>query len=263
MSLHRLYIDEVGNHDMEHVVHPNQRFLGLTGVMVDSDQMRRIIQPQMNQLKIRFFQSDPDEPVIFHRKELVNKRPPFDVLLDSEVENKFNSALLDSLSQWDYRVVTVVIDKKAHREQYRVWRYHPYHYCMAVLLERYVLWLETIDSRGDVMVESRGGVEDSKLKDSYVRLCREGTDFVDVVRWQARLTSRELKVKPKSANIAGLQLADLIAHPSRQEILVDENMMQDDRQTFGRKISEILRAQKYLRNPRTGEVKGYGKKMLP
>jgi len=31
----------------------------------------------------------------------------------------------------------------------------------------------------------------------------------------------------------------------------------------GQQICEILRMSKYLRNPRTGEIKGYGKKLLP
>lgn len=263
MSLYRLYCDEVGNHDMEHVDDPNQRFLGLTGVVVESEHVRQTIQPQMNQLKSQFFTSDPDEPVIFHRKELVNKHPPFDVLLDADVEREFNSALLNYLTHWDYRVITVVIDKKAHRDQYRVWRYHPYHYCLAVLLERFILFLESVEGQGDVMVESRGGKEDLKLKDSYARLYREGTDYIDAARWQMRLTSKELKVKPKSANVAGLQLADLVAHPSRQEVLIDAGLLQEDHPTFGKQICEILRMSKYLRNPRTGEIKGYGKKLLP
>jgi hypothetical protein len=31
--------------------------------------------------------------------------------------------------------------------------------------------------------------------------------------FQSALTSSELKLKPKSANISGLQLADLLGHP--------------------------------------------------
>ena len=51
------------------------------------------------------------------------------------------------------------------------------------------------------MIESRGST-DKKLKESYQRLSRKGTDFISVERWQARLTSGELKIKPKQANIA-------------------------------------------------------------
>ena len=48
---------------------------------------------------------------------------------------------------------------------YRTWRYDPYHYCLAVMLERYVLFLERTKGIGDIMAESRGGKEDNRLKD--------------------------------------------------------------------------------------------------
>jgi hypothetical protein len=90
-----------------------------------------------------------------------------------------------------------------------------------------------------------------------------GTDHIPPERWQARLTSRELKAKPKAANIAGLQLADLIAHPSRREVLLELGLTADARDTFGDQICAILRQSKYYRNQRTGEIAGYGKKLMP
>ena len=93
-------------------------------------------------------------------------------------------------------------------------------------------------------------------------LYMNGTDNIPAERWQERLTSHELKVKPKTADIAGLQLADLIAHPSRREILLDYKLIADDRDTFGNKICAILRNDKYLRS-RIGQIPGYGKKLLP
>lgn len=171
--------------------------------------------------------------------------------------------MLSALTRWEYSVATVVIDKLAHRERYRVWLYQPYHYCLAVLLERYVLFLERAQGRGDVMVESRGAREDRQLADSYTRLYKHGTEYIESGRLQACLTSKELKIKPKKANIAGLQLADLIAHPSRQEVLIDNGLLQDTRRTFGKRICEILQASKYLRDPLTGKIDGYGKKLLP
>ena len=263
MGLYRVYVDEVGNHDLMHADDPNQRFLSLTGVILESQYTLHVLQPEMNQIKREFFQGDPDEPVIFHRKELVNKRPPFHSLRDPQTEQRFNTALLTALARWDYCVVSVVLDKKAHRDQYQVWHYHPYHYCLAVLLERFVLFLHYGGHRGDVMVESRGGSEDRKLRDSYARLYAHGTDNIPPVRWQARLTSRELKVKPKKANIAGLQVADLIAHPSRREILIEHRLIVDNRHTFGDQICDILRQSKYHRNGHTGRIERYGKKLLP
>ena len=262
MSLYRIYIDETGNHDMTHADDPNQRFLALTGVILKSEYNTSAFQPELEAIKRQFFKHDPDTPVIFHRKEIVNRRPPFEPLRDADVETHFNQVLLEGLERWQYKAITVVIDKKAHRDQYSVWRYHPYHYCLAVMLERFVLFLHYGNHRGDVMVESRGRVEDEKLEDSFRRLYQNGTDHVPAERWQERLTSAELKVKPKTANIAGLQLADLIAHPSRREILLDYKLIADNRDTFGNKICAILREDKYLRS-RSGQIPGYGKKLLP
>ncbi len=263
MGLYRIYIDEVGNHDLTHADDPNQRFLSLTGVIVESAHMLDCLQPEMGAIKKEFLQVDPDEPIIFHRKEMVNRRPPFQALRDTAIEQRFNEALLAALVRWQYTAITVVIDKRAHRDQYLVWRHHPYHYCLRVMLERFVLMLHRCDERGDVMVESRGGTEDTQLKSSFTRLYREGTEYVPLERWQQRLTSSQLKVRNKSANISGLQLADLIAHPSRRKILIANGLIADDREVFGDRISAILCHDKYYRDGRTGKIEGYGQKLLP
>ena len=137
MALYRMYVDEVGNHDMEHVDDANERFLSLTGVILESEYTWDVLRPEMEGIKRAFFQRDPDEPVILHRKELVNRRPPFHSLRDPELQDRFNTELLEALARWRYKVVTVVIDKKEHRDRYAVWRHHPYHYCLQVLLERF------------------------------------------------------------------------------------------------------------------------------
>lgn len=263
MSLYRLYIDEVGNHDMIHADNPNEQFLSLTGVIIESTYCKNVLIPEFTEIKRKFFINDPDESVIFHRKDMMNKRPPFQSLRDLQVEKEFNSTLLKSLENWDYHVITVVIDKLAHREKYLTWTYHPYHYCLSVMMERFVLFLQNEIATGDVMVESRGGNEDKKLIDSFERLYHNGTDNISCETWQSRLTSKTLKVKQKSADICGLQLADLIAHASRREILLDHRLLTDNRDVFGDRISNILGNSKYLRNKRSGKMEGYGKKLLP
>jgi len=90
------------------------------------------------------------------------------------------------------------------------------------------------------MAESRGGKEDRRLKDSFSRLWEQGTDYVEPKEFQEVLTSKKLKLKNKSNNIAGLQLADLVAHPSRNEILVEQGIFQKKLAPFAQKVCEIL-----------------------
>jgi len=50
---------------------------------------------------------------------------------------------------------------------------------------------------------------------------------------------------------------------SRRDVLIDHQLIVDDRDTFGDQVCAILRQSKYHRNRRTGEIEGYGKKLSP
>lgn len=254
---YRLYIDEVGNSDLESSENPLHRFLSLTGIIVGLTYIREVIHPQMEALKAKYFHSHPDEPLIFHRKELVNARYPFHILRDPQTRSDFDMELLQLLSNWEYAVVSICLDKKAHKDKYTTWRYHPYHYCLMILLERFTFFLEQFNATGDVLAEARGKTEDMKLKESFARLSREGTEYIKPTRFQAVLTSRQLKVKPKSNNISGLQLADLLAHPSRNEILDENGLLEGSIAPFAQRIIRILQDKYYHREDRT-----FGKKFL-
>jgi hypothetical protein len=253
----RMYVDEVGNPDLESSDNINHRFLSLTGVILDLEFVQEVLYAEMEDLKSRYFNSHPDDPVIFHRKEMVNYQYPFEVLKIELTRRKFDNELLECLKQWKYTVISICIDKKNHKETYRTWRYDPYHYCMALLLERYIFYLEQANSVGDVMAESRGGKEDRKLKDSFLHLWEKGTDYVLPIRLQNVLTSKNLKVKSKTNNISGLQLADLVAHASRNEILFENGVKEITIAPFAKKIIGILQSKYYRQEGRI-----YGKKFI-
>ena len=257
---YRIYIDEVGSSDLKGTQDPVNRYLSLTGVIIDLDHVRTTITPEMEALKMKYFDSHPDDPIIFHRKELVNKKYPFHALKDKEKEAAFNKDFLDCLHRWKYKVLTVVIDKYEHQQRYAIWRYDPYHYAMSIIFERYHLRLKEIKQKGDMMFESRGGKEDTRLKESYRKIFAEGTDYIKSEDIDATLTSKELKIKPKSANVSGLQLADLLAFPTRRFALKHYHVQSDSRDTFNEKIMEVI-TPKFFRNG--NNIEGYGIKLLP
>ncbi|MFZ5813522.1 MAG: DUF3800 domain-containing protein [Thermodesulfobacteriota bacterium] len=254
-------MDEVGNSDLGASENENHRYLSLTGVIFRYDYVSNVVHPRLEELKSRHFMSHPDDPVILHRKELVNKKGPFSPLRDTEKELRFNDDLMALLRDLEYTVVTVVIDKLEHKERYSKWRYDPYHYCLEVVVERYARYLQSCGSIGDVLAESRGGKEDRRLKDSFQRLVQNGTEYVPRDVFESTFSSRQLKVKLKQLNVSGLQMADLIAHPSykcalhrRQKKPLPDN--------FGGRIAQILEESKYYRNPK-GIIEGWGRKWLP
>jgi len=259
---YRLYIDEVGNSDLRASLNPNHRYLSLTGVIVSLDYVRTHLHPAIEDLKRRYFGSHPDTPLILHRRELVNQLPPFEALRDPNVRAAFDAELMDLVRDFDYAVITAVIDKLAHLNQYHHWSYDPYHYCLAILLERYQLWLRfKPGAQGDVMAESRGKKEDMRLKAEFVQIFRNGTANISHAEFVAQFTSSQLKVQPKSANVAGLQLADLIAHPSYIATKA-RHEAQALPANYGGRVAQILEASKYRRRG-DGLIEGWGRKWLP
>lgn len=258
---YRLYIDEVGNPDLHASQDPNHRYLSLTGVILELGYVDATVFPALEGLKRKYFGSHPDEPVILHRKGLVNKKHQFESLRDPAIEAAFNADILQLFADLDYTVLTAVIDKLEQQQRYQAWRFDPYHYCLTVLVERYVLWLRHREAIGDVMAESRGGKEDRRLKDSFARAYAMGSDFIRPEVFDTHLTSKSLKVKPKSNNIAGLQLADLVAYPSFRATLARREG-QPLPENFGGRIARILEESKYNRSLR-GVIEGWGRKWLP
>ena len=80
--------------------------------------------------------------------------------------------------------------------------------------------------------------------------------------FQHALTSKQLKVKNKSANIAGLQLADLLGHPVRQAILREEAQVAEPPAPFAARLIPIVET-KFNRHLYNGKIEGYGKVLFP
>jgi hypothetical protein len=258
--MQRLFIDEVGHHDMKSSDDPAQRYLGLTGVLMDLDYEQGPFTTALNGLKDDIFGR---HDFSFHRRELIDKKPdPFTALQDEATKKRFDAQMMTLIEDSHYRAITAVIDKKEHKERYRVWQFQPYHYCMTVMLERYVLHLDRIGATGDVVFESRGKKENKQLANSYRRLYERGTIHVPKELFQRRLTSKEIKIKPKTDNISGLQLADLIANPACRYLICFKTK-QAMTAEFGKRIVHVLYQAKYLRNPFTGKATGWGTKWLP
>ncbi len=258
---YRLYIDEVGNADLGASQDPNHRYLSLTGIIFSISDIRSHVKKDLEDLKREIFRPDPDEPFILHRKELSRQKYPFNVLQDPIVKHRFDEGIISLITKWDYTVITVTIDKLMHLNKYATWQVNPYHYCLRIMLERYVKWLATAQSCGDVMAEARGGKEDRMLNSSFEKLICIGTNYMHPQAFQRRITSKKLKLKPKKDNVSGLQIADLLAHPSYRamKMMVEGNPLPDD---FGTKIYNILNSSKYHRS-HSGVIEGYGRKWLP
>ncbi len=260
-ELYRLYIDESGDHTYGAVDDPAKRYLGLTGCFIEADYYRHVLHPAFERLKQRHFPHSPDEPIVLHRRDLLDKTGPYWRLRDSSVNAAFEDDLIDFLETHDYRLISIVIDKAAHGRRYGRVAYHPYHYCLALIMERYCGFLKRFNAVGDVMAESRGKAEDRQLAGAYSLLFNVGTRFHPAPFFASVLTTRELKLKPKRANVSGLQVADLLAHECKQSILIECAGVSVSQGLFGRRVSEAIKS-KYNCHYPDGRIEGYGRRFL-
>ena len=144
---YRLYIDESGTHNYSKSESIGKRYLSLTGVIISEEENINMLQPAILAMR-RLVADDPDDLPNLHREEIVNKSGPFSKLGNPAIEAEFNSIYLPIIRDMEYALCTVVLDKKSHLERYQGSAHHPYHYCMDLLLERYVLFLEERGGRG-------------------------------------------------------------------------------------------------------------------
>jgi hypothetical protein len=122
------------------------------------------------------------------------------------------------------------------------------------------LWLHYSGNVGDVVGEARGPKHDAQLRRAFRFFYKNGT----AVRTEVihnRLISGELRLRPKGDNIAGLQIADLLAHPAHRAYKFEKQGIEQP-QDYGTTIANILKEKTYHRSP-SGRIEGYGRKWLP
>lgn len=259
----RLFVDEVGNSDLNGAAaDPNVRYLSLSGILTTRAHHETTITSKLEAAKSCLPLRDASTPIILHRREIVRREGIFATLHDPAIGSSFDNALIDAIKTAPYLAITVQIDKKKHLDTYTVWHYDPYHYCLRCLVERFVLYCRRHRARGLVVIEPRYKKSDKKLKASYELIFKNGTENIPDRIVQEYLLSKDIVFQPKKANIAGLQLADLIAHPSarRMRFLRDGAVEPVD---FGSKIADVLTERRYARNPKTLVIDGWGTKWLP
>ena len=257
---YRLYIDESGDHAYKLLEDPAHRYLALLGVWFSQADDYLAFADALETLKRGIFGYRPDNPVVLHRSDIISRRGAFGVLCNSSACSRFDGGLVRLVSEARFRMVCVVIDKQQHRDRYTS-PFHPYHYCLAAMLDRYSGWLGYKNAVGDVMGECRGREEDLQLKQAYQRVYGSGTLMFGHEHHERALTSKDIKLRPKAANMPGLQLADVLAHPVKQTMLLERGKIGGPGGRFGACLYDAAKA-KFNRNEWTGTVDGYGKVWL-
>lgn len=214
MQPYRLYIDESGDHTYDSASSLDKRYLGLTGVLIHKAGYDGQVQRQLEELKRRFFRYDPDDPPILVRSQIKSRKGPFYVFQNEKLSDAWEEAVLTFLKTLvPYtQVFTVTIDKSEHLKRFPVRTFDPYEYSLSVLLNRVRGWLRLKGTTADVMAESRGRREDGQIHQAYLSLMAHGSLYGDGAYHKVAFPDADLKMRRKDQNVAGLQVADILAY---------------------------------------------------
>jgi len=152
-----------------------------------------------------------------HTSDITRNRGPFERLKDPVIRSAFYENLNHIMSELDYQVITCVIEKKRLLAQYGVTARDPYHYCLEVLIERFVMEMDSRRQVGRIVAEARRSQLDDALRSHWVDIRQNGTSDLEADRIGRRIQS--LGIRPKHDIAAGLELADLVVTPIGRHIL--------------------------------------------
>lgn len=260
-----MYVDENGHQTLKgDLSKNNQRFLCMTGIIMQIHEHDTKLTPMMNNLKEKYFGC---ADLILHRRELIPAKQPFESLKDETVREQFNQDFLQIVESVQYRVTSIVIDKYMLVQKHGLIRAQdPYALALEYLMQRYQYWMQDYKAlhgscKGDILAEARGGGEDKATKTAYNEIYL-GRGYNPLKNAADVFSSSQIKLKSKSSNVAGLQLADLLSHPARRYIL-SQNGLADNIKTssYEQKIVEILVNSKFRR--KEGIINGSGVVLYP
>ncbi|MEI9419185.1 hypothetical protein [Mesorhizobium sp. Cs1321R2N1] len=193
-------MDEVGTDGLTHLDKDKQRFLSLTGVAMRVDYVRDEFARNLDLIKARVFEHDPDDPIVFHRKDIMGLKGPYECLRDVGKKALFDEMILKLFQDSEYTVITALIDKKWMVAQEHWARNEPYHFLMEILVEKYLQFLERMGTIGDIMPESRQS-KDDLLQKAFDGLRRGGCAYVSAPRIASAIRAKTLKFRTKLHSI--------------------------------------------------------------
>lgn len=217
---YHLFLDECGTHAVR-PPDPNFPAFALCGIVISDDDFHEIDVKWKN-WKITTMGVDGSR---IHEPDIRKYRNRFKRTTKIERE-AIDESLAEILSVLNFHCIAAVVDLHEFGHQHpsgRVDDYLPQScYLMAIdfVMERFVHFLREVgdSGKGHITAESRETKEDVLVNYEYVRLQKEGTQFVSEsdFRWYL---SPHINFLRKDANSTGLQIADIAARPLAEKVL--------------------------------------------
>lgn len=182
-------------------------------ILVERTEYEQKIIPAVNRLKLKFWDH---EGVNLHSRDIRKSSGPFRFLHISELRNLFMTELSELMVQGEYRIYTTAINKVEHLRKWGDRAENPYILALRNTMLEIALFLKNNGTAElPLVAEARGKREDGELEQAFYKLASDHRE----IDWT-------LVFQKKENNIAGIQLADLVAHPIARNVI---NPLQENR----------------------------------
>jgi len=219
----------------------------LSGCIFDFDYYFNHAEKEIDKLKQKFFGK---RGVILRSYDIRKQKGDFSCLVDKAKREKFYSGLDDLIKKLDFQIITAAIRKDKFKTRYPLPN-NPYFLCFQFILERSIMYLGKTKEKMMFKIESRETHNDQKLSKVYENFRSVKSKFITPEEIQEKLI--DLSFNQKIQNIAGMQIADLVAYPIGRWVLD---------KTKENKAFTIIEA-KLHRKPGTTTYLNYGLKIFP
>lgn len=208
-----MFLDESGNHALTTVDEQYPVFV-LGGVIVEIEYAEQVIDPRIREFKRDLFGRDD---IVLHTADITHNRNGFERLVEPVFRTRFYTELNLLMRELEYKVVACAIRKDAHMARYGMAAVDPYMLSLDILAERFCFEIGDVPEGGTIYAERRSPVLDRELDIAWLNLKVRGTRYIRASTINERIAN--LQTRPKNANIAGLQLADLVVSPIGRFVL--------------------------------------------
>lgn len=199
-----VYVDESGDHSLASVDKDYPVFVLALCIFHKRHYAEKIV-PAVEKLKFNYFGHDS---VVLHENEIRKQKGDFAFLAHRPTRDAFMAGLTSIMEASNFILIACVVDK-ARLNRAAGAASNPYHIALGMGLEalRGFLAEKGQDAvKTHVVVECRGKKEDAELELEFRRIC-DGDNPGN------RVLPFDVVFADKKTNLAGLQLADLVARP--------------------------------------------------
>lgn len=245
-----VYVDESGDHGLDKIDPEYPIFVLSFCIFKKSDYVLNVV-PELQSFKFRYWGHDA---AVLHEHEIRKSMAgDYSILSQAKIREPFLKDLSGIISRSPFHVITTVLRKDSHLSRYTE-PAHPYHLSLLYCMERVKSFLleqgQNIEKTTHLIFESRGKEEDRALELEFRRIM-DGSAPTYMNTPHMHQASFAIRFIPKSANSAGLQLADLIARPIGLKVL---------RPNQQNRAFDIIEPKLFIKN---GTYFGHGLKVFP